>query len=168
MLVFALAAKRDCADPAFLPWAARALRKHARFVARASGRRRRRERAPLALAVPGPDEPPRFPAAFPTSPPRSRRVVSRLIDSGMGRREIGHPWRGSAGPAPGGQKRAWQRFAGDRDPPLSMPAVPLDGHTRRALKVGLRPARSRAFAIRDPDGLPFFRTDSHRPGGHGN
>lgn len=172
VLVFALVEKRNCADPAFLPWAAGAIRNHARFVARTSGRRRRREQAFPAPTDADRDELPRFPAAFLASLPRAQRLVARLIDLGMDRREIGH-LLGLSDVALrqrlAGLKRAWRQFAGDRDPPPQVPAAPPDGLARRALKVGPWSARQRAFAIRDPDGVPiFFVASGHVCGGRGN
>lgn len=172
VLLFALAEKRNCADPAFLPWAAGAIRNHARFVARTSGRRRLREAAHGRPAAPEPAELPRFPRAFLTGLPRSRRVVAQLVNLGMDRREIGYLLglgEVALRQRIAGLKRAWLGFAGDRDAPPPAPEAAADGRARRALKAGLLPVKPRAFAIRDPDGIPiFFASDGHVRNRHGN
>lgn len=167
VLLFALAERRDCADPAFLPWAAGAIRNHARFVARTSGRRRRREAALGLPAVPEPAELPRFPPAFLAGLPRARRVVAQLVNLGMDRREIGYLLglgEVALRQRIAGLKRAWLGFAGDRDAAPQRPAMAGNGPARRALKAGLPRVAPRSLAIRDPDGMPiFFRCPWSRP-----
>ena len=172
VLLFALAERRDCADPAFLPWAAGAIRNHACFVARTSGRRRRREAALGLPVVPEPAELPRFPPAFLAGLPRARRVVAQLVNLGMDRREIGYLLglgEVALRQRIAGLKRAWLGFAGDRDAAPQRPAMAANGPARRALKAGLPRAAPRSLAIRDPDGMPiFFAARGHASGGGGN
>lgn len=158
ILLAAIEKGRDCAEPGFLPWALGAIRNRAVFAARTAARRRRRET--LAGETESSATPlPRLPAAFVASLPPARRIVALLVNLGMNRREIAHLLGLS-------DMALRQRLAGLRrhlavgghrmDFPDTLSEGAADGLARRALKQTLRPVAARAFAIRDPDGLPIF------------
>jgi DNA-directed RNA polymerase specialized sigma24 family protein len=171
ILLSAIEKGRDCADPAFLPWASGAIRNHARFTARTAVRRKRREGVHALEHEPSAQPLPRFPEPFIAALPRSRRVVALLINLGMGRREIAY-LLGLSDIAMrqriAGVRKAFADFgvAAEVSP---QPAFPPDGLARRALKTSLPKLGGQRFAVRDPDGLPiFFSTGGHVSPGRGN
>jgi DNA-directed RNA polymerase specialized sigma24 family protein len=169
VLLSALAGGRRITDPGFVAWAKGAIRNHARFTARTAARRRMRE---AAWEAPGgmPDLPPRFSPAFTVSLPPAQRVVALLINLGLGRAEITH-LLGVSDMAfrqrLSGLRRAFDASGGEAD--FGFPPIPADGPARRSLKHALRAHAARAFAIRDPDGIPiFFSRRDHVSPGDGN
>lgn len=171
VLVLAIEKGRAITDPGFEAWARGAMRNHARFVARTAGRRRRREaswEAPCAAPQPLP----RFSGAFLTTLPPALRIVAHLVNLELTRAEIMHllGLRDAAfRQRLSGLRRAFKARGAD----VEFSATPLvsrhSGPARRALKQSLRTEAPRAFAIRDPDGMPvFFSRGDHSPGGHGN
>ncbi|HTV68726.1 MAG TPA: sigma factor [Rhizobiaceae bacterium] len=171
ILLSAIEKGRDCADPAFLPWASGALRNHARFAARTAARRKRRESVHALEHEPSAQSLPRFPEPFTAALPRSRRVVALLINLGMGRREIAY-LLGLSDIAMrqriAGVRKAFADFAGAAEAGTHTP-FPPDGLARRALKASLPKHGEKRFAARDPDGLPIlFSTGGHVSPGRGN
>ncbi|PSJ64835.1 sigma-70 family RNA polymerase sigma factor [Kumtagia ephedrae] len=171
VLLAAIGSGRRCAGPGFLAWARGAIRNHAKFVARGAARRRFRERlfadvhAAAAMPLPRlPDD------AIEVLPP-AQRVVARLINAGMNRREIGFLLALS-------EVALRQRLTGLRRslrlhgtaPDYERPEpFEGDGPARRALKAAIPVVPPRSFAIRDPDGTPiFFSVRAHILAGGGN
>lgn len=158
VLLAAIENGRDCGDSSFLPWAAGAVRNRARFVARTAVRRKRREHTCTVEHEPSAHPVPRFPGAFVTTVPRSRRVVALLINLGMGRREIAY-LLGLSDMATrqriAGLRKAFAGFTGDAESGSQTP-FPADGLARRALKTSLPKRGQRRLAVRDPDGTPIF------------
>lgn len=169
VLLLAVAGGRRITDPGFSAWAKGAIRNHARFVARTAARRRARE---TAWDTPGgvSEAPPRFSGAFIASLPPAQRIVALLVNLGLDRAEITHLL--------GLSDMAFrQRLSGLRkafdtsgvEAEFGFPPIPGDGSARRSLKLALRPHAARAFAIRDPDGIPiFFSKRDHVSPGDGN
>lgn len=159
-------------DPGFLAWAKGAIRNHARFVARTAARRRTRETAWEAVdRAPAPQ--PCFSPTFIAILPPAQRIVALLVNLGMGRDEIAHLLGLSEAALRqrlSGLRRALGAFGDEATafgglPPL----VRGDGLARRALKRVLAFPASRAFGIRDPDGVPiFFSRHDHVPPDGGN
>lgn len=171
VLLAAIEKGRDCAEPGFLPWASGAIRNHARFTARTAARRKRRDGDHALEHDPSARPLPRFPDAFIAALPRSRRVVTLLINLGMGRREIAY-LLGLTEVAMrqriAGVRKAFADFAGTAEI-ASHTAFPADGLARRALKASLPKHGDRRFAVRDPDGLPiFFSAGGHVSPDRGN
>ena len=171
ILLAAIETGRDCADPGFLPWAAGTLRNRARFAARTAVRRKRRESVYAREHEPSAQTWPRLSDEFIRTLPRSRQVVSLLINLGMGRCEIAY-LLGLSDMALrqriAGVRRALAAFAGapTTDQPWLLSA---NGLARRALKASLPRHGERRFAVRDPDGLPiFFAARGHVSADDGN
>jgi RNA polymerase sigma-70 factor (ECF subfamily) len=158
VLLAAIEKGRDCGDSSFLPWATGAIRNHARFLARSAVRRRRREQTYSVEHQSSAHALPRFPDAFITTLPRSRRVVALLVNLGMGRHEIAYVL-GLSDMAIRQRitrlRRAFAEFAGEAEH-ASQPPFPANGLARRALKTALPKRGPRRFAVRDPDGTPIF------------
>lgn len=152
VLLAAVSAGRRLEDPTFPRWACGAIRKRAAFLARSAGRRRRREQgAPPARS----SAPPRFPGAFLDSLPPSLRVVARLADAGLDRREIA--WLLGLGDDAfrqrlGALRLRWRRSGlthdvraeGDGGPPL--------GLMRQTLRRRLAGGTDVSVGSHDPDG----------------
>ena len=164
VLLSAFEKHRDWNDPRFLPWAAGAVRNWAVFAARTAARRRRREQIYAAECRQTADFVPTLPTTFIATLPRSRRVVARLVNLGMGRREIAYLLRLSNAALRqriSGIRKAFADFNGDVESD-SHAASPADGLARRALKASLPKHANPVFGIRDPDGLPvFFSASGH-------
>ena len=158
VLLAAIEKGRDCGDSSFLPWAAGAIRNHARFVARTAVRRKRREHTYTVEHEPSAHPLPRFPDAFVTTLPRSRRVVALLINLGMGRWEIAYLLDLSdvaMRQRIAGLRKVFAGFTGNAESGPE-PPFPADGLARRALKTSLPTRGQRRLAVRDPDGTPIF------------
>jgi DNA-directed RNA polymerase specialized sigma24 family protein len=158
VLLSALAAGRRITDPGFVAWAKGAIRNHARFTARTAARRRLREAAsPVPDGVP--DAPPRFSPLFIASLPPAQRVLALLVNLGLGRAEITH-LLGVSDMAfrqrLSGLRRAFDAFGAEAASCDGFSPLSADGPARRSLKQALKPHAPRAFAIRDPDGIPIF------------
>lgn len=158
VLLSALAAGLRITDPGFVAWAKGAIRNHARFTARTAARRRLREAAsPVPDGVP--DAPPRFSPLFIASLPPAQRVLALLVNLGLGRAEITH-LLGVSDMAfrqrLSGLRRAFDAFGAEAASCDGFSPLSADGPARRSLKQALKPHAPRAFAIRDPDGIPIF------------
>lgn len=155
VLLAAVGSGRRCSGPGFLAWAHGAIRNHAAFVARSAVRRRRRELLYATEMQASAPPLPRLPdAAIETLPP-ALRVVARLVNAGMDRREIGFLLGLS-------EVALRQRLSGLRRSLRQHGATPEyerlesrqgNGPARRALKSAIPAVRRRSFAIRDPDGI---------------
>lgn len=169
VLLLAVAAGRRITDPGFAAWARGAIRNHARFVARTAARRRTRETA-WNMRGTAPDTPLRFSPAFIAALPPAQRIVALLVNLGLDRAEITHLL--GLGDAAFRQRLSGLRKAFDAsgvEADVGFPPIPGDGLARRSLKQALKPHAPRAFAIRDPDGIPiFFSRRDHVSRGDGN
>ncbi|MCW5716212.1 MAG: sigma-70 family RNA polymerase sigma factor [Bauldia sp.] len=158
VLLAAVANGRDPADPALLPWLRGAVRRHAAFVSRSAGRRKRRDGAwfdmsPAAAAgEEGPtDDLPPLPSA--------QRAVLALALAGHGRREIASLLRISDAAL---RQRLGALRRAIRNAGTAMPkAFALrTGHLRHGLlRQALLPlvrGRADGFASHDPDGHLFL------------
>lgn len=169
VLLSALAGGRRITDPGFVAWAKGAIRNHARFTARTAVRRRVREAA-WEMPRDMPDASPRFSAAFTSSLPPAQRVVALLVNLGLCRAEITH-LLGVSDMAfrqrLAGLRKAFSAFGGEAASFDGFVPSSADGPARRSLRQTLKPHAARAFAIRDPDGIPLFfsRRDHVSPGG---
>lgn len=169
VLLLAVTGGRRITDPGFVAWAKGAIRNHARFVARTAARRRTRETtwgSPDAIA----ETSPRFSKAFIASLPPAQRIVALLVNLGLDRSEITH-LLALSGMAfrqrLSGLRKAFDAAGGEAE--FGAPPMPGDGPARRSLKSALHPHAARAFAIRDPDGIPiFFSKRDHVLPGDGN
>lgn len=171
VLLSALAAGRRITDPGFVAWAKGAIRNHARFTARTAVRRRVREAAFEAPQV-MPDPAPLFAAVFMASLPPAQRVLALLVNLGLGRAEITH-LLGVSDMAfrqrLSGLRSAFDAFGGEAASLDGFALLSAGGPARRSLKQALKPHAPRAFAIRDPDGIPiFFSRRDHVSHGDGN
>jgi len=171
ILLMAVARGRAITDPGFVAWAKGAIRIHARFVARTAGRRRVRDAGwETPRAAPNPY--PRFSHAFLSSLPPAQRIVARLVNLGLDRAVITHLLGlkdAALRQRLSGLRTALDAHGGEAELCDGGPSVPPDGLARRSLKQSLHVHAARAFAIRDPDGIPiFFSTRDHikRDGGN--
>lgn len=170
VLLAAIASGRDCSDPMFLAWARGAIRNHAKHIARGAARRRRREQViPFGLC----SEPPplRVPDVCVVSLPPAQRVVARLINGGMTRREIGFLLSLSDVALRKRLSGLRRSLAKSGTAPEHADAAPFaaDGKARRNLKATLPAGLPWRLAVRDPDGNPvFFSARGHVSGLHGN
>ncbi len=158
VLLLAVARGRAITDPGFMAWAKGAIRNHARFIARTAGRRRVRDAAWGTSCVAS-NPVPRFSHAFLSSLPPAQRIVALLINLGLDRAEITHLLGVSDAAFRqrlSGLRKALQACAGEAEVFDGFSPFPGDGLARRSLKQSLHPHAARAFAIRDPDGLPIF------------
>lgn len=157
VLLSAVAKGRDPADPALLPWLRGGVRRHAVFVARTAGRRRRRDQAwtdasadLVALAIPAAEAVPPLPAA--------QRAVLALALSGLDRHEIASLLRinDAALRQRLGALRRSLRAAGTAMPEAFARRT---GHLQHGLlRQALLPLmriRAEGFASHDPDGHLF-------------
>ena len=158
VLLSALAAGRRITDPGFVAWAKGAIRNHARFTARTAARRRVREAA-FETTRDTFETQPRFTPTFIASLPPAQRVLALLVNLGLGRAEITH-LLGLSDMAfrqrLSGLRRAFDAFGAEAASCDGFPPLSADGPARRSLKQALKPHAPRAFAIRDPDGIPIF------------
>ena len=171
VLLAAVGSGRRCSGPGFLAWACGAIRNHAAFVARGAARRRRREFLYATEMQAGATPLPRLPDATIETLPPALRVVARLINAGMDRREIGF-LLGLGDVALrqrlSGLRRSLRRHGTMPDYERLEPSR-ADGPARRALKSIIPFVPRRSFAIRDPDGIPiFFSVRDHVSPGGGN
>ncbi|MDQ6433398.1 sigma-70 family RNA polymerase sigma factor [Mesorhizobium sp. LHD-90] len=154
VLLAAVGSGRRCSGPGFLAWARGAISNHAKFVARGA-----------AASLP------RLPGEVIETLPPAQRVVARLIDAGMGRREIGF-LLGLSDVALrqrlSGLRRSLRQHGTSPDYER-LERLQGDGPARRALKSAIPGVPRRSFAIRDPDGIPiFFSVRDHVLPGGGN
>lgn len=158
VLLQAVAGGRKVTDPGFAAWAKGAIRNHARFVARTAARRRARETAWETVNV-ATTAPFRFSQEFTSSLPSAQRVVALLVNLGLGRAEITH-LLGLSDVAfrqrLSGVRNAFDAFGGQATLFEEFLPASGDGPARRSLKSVLHPHAARAFAIRNPDGIPIF------------
>lgn len=171
VLLQAVAGGWRITDPGFMAWAKGAIRNHARFVARTAARRRARETVWETTNV-APNASPRFSQEFTSSLPPAQRVVALLVNLGLDRAEITH-LLGLSDVAfrqrLSGLRKAFDAFGGEAALFDGYLPAAGDGPARRSLKSVLRPHAARAFAIRDPDGIPiFFSKRDHVLPGDGN
>jgi len=158
VLMAAIERGRDCTAPDFLPWALGAIRNRASFAARTAARRKLRE---ASIMMPDDDSPalPKLPATFLAALPPAQRILALLVNLGMDRLEIAY-LLGLSDVALrqrlAGLRRALSQFGVAVETLDPRPESHGDGIARRALKRDLRVGTARAFAIRDPDGIPIF------------
>lgn len=157
VLLATIAKGRDPGDPALLPWLRGAVRKHAAFIARGAGRRRRRDGAWFDLT---PDETapaPLSPQALPAIPAGQRAVLALAL-AGLDRREIASLLRISDAALRqrlGGLRRSLR----DSDTAMPETFARRAGHLKHGLlRQALLPlvrGRADGFASHDPDGHLF-------------
>lgn len=178
LLLFAIEQRRDFDEPRFPAWASGVLRRHALFVSRTAGRRRRREAEYAAESGPGsaPARERKLPRPFIESLAPSLQTVALLANAGLGRAEIRSLLNISDAALRqriSGLRRAWKCASADAEHPdlpeiLSRHAPPT-GPRRRALKASLRRLPGGRMAIVDPDGHPLlFSNVAHNRSARGN
>lgn len=160
ILLAAVANGRDPADPALLPWLRGAVRKHAAFVSRTAGRRRRRDGAWYDLTPePGPPAPAPGPAdGLPPLPPGQRAVLALAL-AGLDRREIASLLRinDAALRQRLGALRRSLRDAGTAMPEsFALRTGQLKHGLLRQALLPLVRGRRDGFASHDPDGHLFL------------
>jgi len=157
VLLGAVAAGRDPADPALLPWLRGAVRKHAAFVSRTAGRRRRRDGAWFD-AAPEPSDVNGSPTDGLPPLPAGQRAVLALALAGLDRREIASLLQISD-VALRQRLGALRRSIAATDTGLPESFALRTGNLRHGLlRQALLPlvrGRSDGFASHDPDGHLF-------------
>jgi DNA-directed RNA polymerase specialized sigma24 family protein len=174
VLLAALAQKRDFRGPNFLPWACGTVKRHAMFLARTAGRRKRREALYGSQPFPSTGGERRLPQDFITALPPSLRTVAILVNAGLGRAEIAHLLAlpdTALRQRISGLRRAWVRSGADvefLEDELAPRGREPCGLLRRSLKANLTKLRYRRFAVADPDGHRIFFSGAHDSPGRGN